>query len=161
MFKNTNQKIKTNIVNLIFKFNEFTYIIEKFIDNEKKEFSKIIKEFWIEHQITDLLKISIFLLLILWICFLIYFDARHSYVTFDDLAQAKSILDEIIYINKTQEEIIEIQNEKINQMSGPFGQNKPSPTKYAFAMTVVIASVFSVGFISGFVTMLTMVSMGR
>ncbi len=158
MLKKTNQKIKTNIINLIIKFNKFTYTIEKIVHNEKKEFSKIIKEFWIEHQMTDLLKISIVLVLILWIFFLIYFDVSHSHVKYDDLVQFKGTLDELVHINKTQGEIIEIQSEKIKQLSGTVRQYKPG--QYEFAVTVVLISVASVSFIAGFVTMLAIAAAG-
>lgn len=151
MFKKYNQILTINFTSLIIKFNKFTYIVEKFIDNEKKEFSKIIKEFWIEHQITDLLKISAILFLILWIFFLIYYDVSHSHVTYDNLAQIKGTVDELVYVNKAQEEIIEIQSEKLKQMSGTVRQVKPG--QYAAALVVTLTTVAGVAYFAGFATM--------
>lgn len=150
--------MKTTISNILINFNKFTHTVEKFVDNEKKIFSKIIKEFWIEHQITDLLKISILLLLILWLFFLIYFDVSHTNVTYDDLAEIKNSIDEIVYVNKAQAEIIEIQSEKIKQLSSSVRQYKPG--KYEFAVAVVLVSALGVGYIAGFVTMLAIAAAG-
>src|SRR5690606_38975375 len=58
--------------------------ITRFLKNEKKEFSKIIKEFWIEHDVGNLLIISSFILLIIWILIQAQYYGSMFYIPYDD-----------------------------------------------------------------------------
>src|SRR5690554_5374104 len=98
-------------------FYKLTHNVANFLDNEKREFSKIIKNFWAEHMIGDLLKISFFLFLILWIGFQAYHDTSQSHLTHDDYLQIKKATDELYYIINTQEDVLKIQHEKMKKMA--------------------------------------------
>ena len=144
---------KIDIKTLFINFNNFTHAVEKFFNNEKKEFTKIIKDFWIEHYITDLLKISFILTLILWLCYLIYFDASYSHVPLDELASIKGEVDKALHINKVQNEIIDIQAKKIKEMSSTINAYKTQP----YAVGLLLTTAVGVGFILGYVTTVVIV----
>src|SRR5690554_162192 len=107
-------KKKNIIINFFLKL---TANIAVFLDNEKKEISKIIKNFWVEHMIGDLLKFSFFLFLILWIGFQAYHDTSQSHLTYDDYMHIKKTTDELYHIIDTQEETLKIQHEKMKDMA--------------------------------------------
>lgn len=144
MFKNKNKNMDTKT--LLLKFNNFTHIVEKFVEHEKKEISKIIKDFWAEHYITDLLKISFILFLLFWFCFLIYYDAGYSHITFDEYVSMQHQIDKSAYENQVQEKIIAKQAEKIQQLSNDLSFAKMQRN----AAWAVLGTTFSAGVVTGY-----------
>lgn len=140
--------IKFDIKTLSNNFNKFTHHVERFFTNEKKEITKIIKDFWVEHYITDLLKISFILALIVGLSCLIYYDVGHSHVTLDEINSIKGEVDKALHINKIQNEIIDVQAKKIKEMTNTINHYKTQP----YAVGVIVTTAVSLGFVLGYVT---------
>jgi len=100
----------------LYFFKSINYIKE-FLKNEKKQFSKIIKDAWVEYQMTDLFKISIFLILILWICYQAYYDTTQSHVSYQEYSELKKTINELIQLNAVQEETLKEQHDTMNKMA--------------------------------------------
>lgn len=140
--------IKFNIKTLSNNFNKFTHYVERFFTNEKKEITKIIKDFWVEHYITDLLKISFILTLIVGLCCLIYYDVGYSHVTLDEINSIKGEVDKALHINKIQNEIIDVQAKKIQEMTNTINHYKTQP----YAVGVFVTTAVTLGFVLGYAT---------
>lgn len=103
--------------------------IREFLKNEKKEFSKIIRtawaEFYVEYDIAKLKKISLYLILLLWILFQAYYYNNHShfFISHDEYVELKKILAEQESIENFYEDVIKGQQNKIKKLEHVVDEN--------------------------------------
>lgn len=96
------------------------YIQNKIIlwlQNEKKEIKSIIKAFWVEHELTDLLIISLFLILIFLVGYQAYHETSQSHVTINEYLMIKKEVNQLMLVNKAQAEALKEQQQIITQLS--------------------------------------------
>jgi len=91
--------------------------INLWLKNEKKEIMSILKTFWIEHEMTDLLIISLFLILIFLVGYQAYHDTSQSHISCNEYVQLKKTFNELTLINKAQEETLKEQHKTMTQMA--------------------------------------------
>lgn len=91
--------------------------INLWLKNEKKEIMSILKAFWIEHEMTDLLIISLFLILIFLVGYQAYHETTQSHISFNEYVQLKKTFNELMLTNKAQEETLKEQHKTMTQMA--------------------------------------------
>lgn len=154
------------IIQFLIAFYKFTYFVEKVVDKlkkilekEKEEYSKIITSFWLEHQIGDLLKISIFLFLILWVLFQShYYGGGVFHISYDTYLQLKNLLFKLKQTNEQYLNAVQIQNEEIENISNLLKKCKrPGADPVTASMLLLIGT--TLGLVVG--SFLTLVSMSK
>lgn len=113
--------------------------IKTFLINEKKEFSKIIKtawaEFYVEYDIAELKKISLYLILLLWILFQAYSHNSNTnfFISQEEYVELRRIIEEQETMGAFYEDVMQGQHNKIKKLEHLVNENK----KVTFSVKMV------------------------
>lgn len=172
--KNLNNK---HIINFVVSFYKFTHYVEKVVDNyiedkknkiikKKDEYITIITECktrielaWIEHQdqISDLLKIYIFIFLILWIMFQSYYYGGMSHLSYDGYLKMKHYFFALEQKNDQYFYAIQMQDEQIEKMADTMSNWRMNQARYYFTASILLFIGTTVGLtLGGILTLITM-----
>jgi hypothetical protein len=113
--------------------------IKTFLINEKKEFSKIIKtawaEFYVEYDIAELKKISLYLILLLWILFQAYSHNSNTnfFISQEEYVELRRMIEEQETMGAFYEDVMQGQHNKIKKLEHLVNENK----KVTFSVKMV------------------------
>jgi len=123
--------------------------ITRFLKNEKKEFSKIITEFWIEHDVGNLLIISSFILLIIWILIQAQYYGSMFYIPYDDYINMQDQIQNLKLENTQYKNTIQTQTKEIENLTTAYKHCKKSISASYVSASILLFLGAGSGFIVG------------
>lgn len=165
------------IINLLISFYKFTHFVEKTVDfyikqssdlvkKKKNEYIKIIQDYqlkiiniWIEYQIGDLVKISLFIFLILWVMFQSYYYGGMSHISYEKYVQLKKLFVSLEQKNEQYLNAIQTQNNDIEIMNNVIKKYKHQLNASIFSASLMLLVGSTLGFVVGGV--LTLITMSK